>query len=356
MINRTNWKLVNKYLEYRREVDQVSESTLRLEETWLRHLLEWADDVLFREAPKIRPTFPEYVLAARIDGGGSQLSKIYMRKVVGAAKRFLRWLTVHRAGYKTITPAWLDTLKPVKMAEQPREHKAVTFEEVLRIARAPVQTSRDRRIRAAAVLWFLSGIRISAFVTLPLSAVELGELRIKQWPKMGVHTKFGKHATTYLLDIPELLEVVSSWDREVRRILPEDGLWFAPFSSDTGEINPTIVEVGRHRHQRARKDLMSWCQRVGIPYYSPHKFRHGHAVYALKRAKDIQALKAVSQNLMHSNISITDGVYGVLSDGDVREQIVTLGQRVNAGEVGNLEEIIPILEVLLANLKEKKRY
>ncbi|MBT7988631.1 MAG: hypothetical protein HN769_01975 [Anaerolineae bacterium] len=58
----------------------------------------------------------------------------------------------------------------------------------------------------------------------------------------------------------------------------------------------------------------------------PHKFRHGFAVYALKLAKDIAALKAVSQNLMHSSISITDGVYGVLSDQDTKEQIASLGQ------------------------------
>jgi hypothetical protein len=45
----------------------------------------------------------------------------------------------------------------------------------------------------------------------------------------------------------------------------------------------------------------------------------------LKLAKVIAALKAVSQNLMHSNISITDGVYGILSDTDVKGQISALG-------------------------------
>ena len=37
------------------------------------------------------------------------------------------------------------------------------------------------------------------------------------------------------------------------------------------------------------------------------------AVYALKKVKDVPALKAVSQNLIHSNLSITDGVYGIFS-------------------------------------------
>jgi len=47
MINRTNWKQIIAYLRYRKEVDQISNNSLRLEETWLRHLLEWADDVPF---------------------------------------------------------------------------------------------------------------------------------------------------------------------------------------------------------------------------------------------------------------------------------------------------------------------
>ncbi len=37
-------------------------------------------------------------------------------------------------------------------------------------------------------------------------------------------------------------------------------------------------------------------------------------MYALKMTKDVSALKAVSQNLMHENLSTTDGVYWVLSE------------------------------------------
>ncbi len=51
--------------------------------------------------------------------------------------------------------------------------------------------------------------------------------------------------------------------------------------------------------------------------------------------KDVPALKAVSQNLMHKNLSVTNGVYGILSDLDVREQIAALGKQVE-----NKEELI----------------
>jgi hypothetical protein len=64
---------------------------------------------------------------------------------------------------------------------------------------------------------------------------------------------------------------------------------------------------------------------VNLPYHSPHKFRHGHAVYGIKHAKDIGDLKALSQNLMHDSLQVTDKIYGILSFLDVKERITRLG-------------------------------
>ena len=351
MINRANWKAVKVYLKYRLEVDHLSRSSMHLEENWLRHLLEWANEKLFSQAPIIRPTLPEYILTARLDGKGQKLSPAYTKKVIRASFRFFSWLKTHQRGYKNITVGWIDTLKPPRMTIEYKEHEAVTLEEIRAIARAPVHTLRDRRIRAAAVFWFLSGIRIGAFVSLPLAAVDLDNLALQQWPKLGVRTKFNKHATTYLLNIPDLLFVIRDWDREVRQICGNDGLWFAPFSPETGEIIPGANQVGDQRHTRARKDLSDWLKKVELPYHSPHKFRHGHAVYALKLAKDVPALKAVSQNLMHSNLSITDGVYGILSDIDVKGQIASLGQKIVSGQTGSNEELISLMKQILAKME-----
>lgn len=330
MINRTNWKLIKEYLKYRREVDHISTSSQRLEESRLRHLLEWAKDLTFDKVIKICPTFPEYVLSARMDGGEGLLSPVYVQKVIRSVYRFLKWLKIQRRGYSIISQAYLDTLKPPRMSIEEKEHEVVTLEEIMNIAKAPVNMIGERRIRASAVFWFLSGIRVGAFVSLPLLAVDLYNLEVKQWPKLGVRTKFKKHATTYLLNIPDLLEVVREWDKEVREISGNDGLWFAQVSPETGLIIPGATRAGEYRASIAARDLKLWLTKVGLPLHSPHKFRHGNAVYALKLAKDIATLKAVSQNLMHSNISITDGVYGILSDTDVREEIGRLGKRINS--------------------------
>ena len=74
MIHWGNWRLFKKYLRYRSEVDQVSDKTLRNEETWITHVLVWADDRPFQAAEKIRPSFPQYLLSKSSQTNGAQLS------------------------------------------------------------------------------------------------------------------------------------------------------------------------------------------------------------------------------------------------------------------------------------------
>jgi site-specific recombinase XerC len=326
MINRNNWKSVKDYLDYRDKVDQVSVGTLELDASLLRHLLEWADETSFREAPTIQPRLTDYLEQARLDGRDKPLSKAYATKIVGAAKRFFKWLRANRRGYSAITPTWLASLKPPRTSTEQQHFKAVTFEEIKHMAQAPAVELWEQRIRAAAIFMFLSGIRVSAFASLPLSAVDLKSRTVKQWPSLGVRTKFSKRATTYLLDIPALNGVIEEWDRLVRSELPEDGFWFAPFNTLEGGFDKEVNSIGRYRHVRVRKDLQRWLDNVNLPYRAPHQFRHGHAVYALKQAQDVADLKAVSMNLMHSNLSITDGVYGIMSQQDISKRIQGLGK------------------------------
>ena len=63
---------------------------------------------------------------------------------------------------------------------------------------------------------------------------------------------------------------------------------------------------------------------AGLPYKSPHKFRHGHAVYALQHAKTMADYKAVSMNLMHEDIRVTDGIYAPLAGNEVQHRIAGL--------------------------------
>jgi integrase len=321
MINKKNWKLTKLFLADRFHVDQISPTSLKVEETYIRYLLEWADSTSFSKAPTIVPTFPEYMRTARLGQNTEPLSSTHVKKILAAARRFFIWLYEHGKEYRSLKLAWINKLKAKRLSDVPQTKEYVTYEEILEIAQAPAENVMERRIRAAAVFMYLSGIRIGAFVTLPIKAVDIENRFVYQYPSMGVHTKNNKSAKTILYPIPELIEVVRAWDQEIKKVLPEDGFWFTPLSPDTGEINPNCREPNDNRVTLARKNLTDWMKKVGLPYHSPHKFRHGHVHYGQAHSKTQEDYKAVSQNVMHSTTGITDQFYSNMDDGVKKSRI-----------------------------------
>jgi hypothetical protein len=73
----------------------------------------------------------------------------------------------------------------------------------------------------------------------------------------------------------------------------------------------------------------------------------------LKRADNIGQLKAISQNLMHANISITDGIYGGLSDSDINEQITSLTEEKLPDDNESLKELLKLTLERITELEKK---
>lgn len=76
---------------------------------------------------------------------------------------------------------------------------------------------------------------------------------------------------------------------------------------------------------------------AGVSHKSPHKYRHGHAVYALLRAKTMADYKAISQNLMHGNIKVTDSIYAWLNGDEIKQRIADLGHSNSSMSVADNE-------------------
>lgn len=354
MINRENYQLTQRYLAYLAEVEQLQGKTLANKRVHLRHLLEWADAHSFAQAPDVRPTLPRYLLSARDDGADKPLSRDHMAKICGTTRKFFAWLRLLAPGrFKDLTPAWIATLAPVRRPgdDAPAERDIYTLADVRALLAAPAEKLTHRRTRAGVAMLFLSGMRIGAFVTLRIECVDLAQRVIKQWPALGVHTKGGKTATTYLLDIPDLLAVVQEWDSYVRQVSPASGLWYPALLRDGVAIDVTATS---HPNRRAQFDLelRDLCQRAGVPYRSPHKLRHGHAVYALQQAQTLADYKAISQNLMHASLQTTDAVYAVLTPDDVAARIKGLGAARGPADANPLMNDA-VLELLAARLSEK---
>jgi integrase len=327
VIHRKNYLLVRRYLQDLGEVYQLSGSSLGRYRFYLRHLMLWAGETPFQQAAKLRPTFPIYVNNLPGRNGNMPLASVTQKKIIEVGKRFFTWgKQNYPKEFGSLTTAWLESLRSPRVRDTNDEHEYVSLEEIKQLVAIPhdeddIALLRDK---AAAAMLFLSGARASAFTTLPVSAVDLPARTLHQWPELGVATKNGKRATTYLLPIPELLSVAQIWDDVVRSNLPPAAPWYAPISSRWGCQSLADAEPGKNRHQALDKRLHRLFTLAGLTYKSAHKFRHGHAVYGLLKAQTMADYKAVSMNLMHNDIKITDSIYAPILSEEVKERIAKL--------------------------------
>lgn len=329
MINRLNYLKVKQFLKYLEEVQQVSKLSLERYGFYLRHLLLWADEQSLGESPVIRPTLQAYAANAPGKNGESTLAYESQKKIIEISKRFFIWAkATYPREFTKVTLSWIETLRPPRTPQVGGDPIYVSEEEILQLLAVPVKKTdlcllRDR---AAAARLYLTGERISAFTTSPIKAFNLQERSLHQWPELGVHTKFGKKATTFLLPIPQLIDIVSEWDELVRENLPDHFPWYAPIDQHWGEQAFSQDPPGKNRHQALEKRLKKLFSLAGVPYKSAHKFRHGHAVFGLLHSQTMADFKAISVNLMHDSVTVTDTIYAQIMESEVKNRIQGLAK------------------------------
>lgn len=331
MVNRANYRLVQDFLDHLRQVLQIGPVSAERYRSYLRHLLLWADAADFAQAHLLRPTLPDYLAALAAAAGAAPRAAATQKKIVQNARRLFTWakMTFPRP-FRELPMAWIEALRPPRTAAEPHgEHVFVTLDEVRQLAAVPNPHADPALLRdqAAAALLYVSGMRVGALATLPLAALDLPARTVKQWPSLGVLTKNRKSATTYLLDLPELLAVVERWDRLVRAQLPPEAMWYTPIIVRWASTSLSPGAPGTGRPIAIAKRLRRQFKLAGLPPRSPHKFRHGHAVWALQHAPTMADYKAVSMNLMHEDVQVTDGIYAPLLGSEVRDRIGRLSDR-----------------------------
>lgn len=337
MIDRENYHLVYRHLAYRKNVMQNDPGTIATYWQSLKHLMQWAGARNFQNAPKIIPSFPEYLLTARNDGNEKTLTPKYMGKVLSHARALFDWARLYERGFSGISEAWINTLQVRRSAgtqSRLQERHYWKLDDVLKIAHMKPESLRERRDIAATCFLFMSGMRIGALVTLPVECVDLERMRIEQLPEKGVHTKNSKAAVTFLVNMhDDLFKIVEEWDSFVRREGSPN--WYAAIS--LGDVSKKTLTTEKFSGA-TRKDyqgrtyafsqgLQLLCEKAGIVYKSPHKLRHGFGVFGVRHAQNIGQMKAISQNLMHANLGITDGIYGRLAEDDLSEILSDFGRQ-----------------------------
>jgi site-specific recombinase XerC len=343
MINRNNKKLVDEYLAFRSTRHKLNHKSIRLEKSVSVHYLTWSAENDFSQAPRLEPNFMDYV--ERLE-----CSAHYKRKLISSAKIFFEWLSIHKRGFHSITPAWLRLFRFKMYPEEFDDQDTISEEEVAVISKFPAETLLEKRVRAGACFLYISGMRVSAFTTMPIKAVDLQNLDVRQSPGLGMITKNKKAATTYLLDIEKVMRVVREWDDFVRATLPSDGYWFAPLSPKTGEIDPNPAKANENRSNLFRKNLHEWLKKNQSGYHSPHDFRRGHANFLFDRAQDLGDLDAARENLMHDHLTTTE-MYARKRKAQVKSRIHTMSsQRIAILGHQDLNEKITRIESQLIEL------
>lgn len=338
MINRENYQLVNQFLDYREHTLQNDKKTISTYWQSLKHMLQWADNRSFKDAEKIRPIFPEYLLTARNKNSnknipeGKPLTPKYLVKALSHARAFFEWVRLYARGYSGISEAWIQTLQPRRSAGvQTRLQKRDYWrlEDIRKIIALQPECLREERDIAALVFLFLSAMRIGAFVTLPAACVDIARRRVMQLPEMGVQTKNHKAEITYLLPIHDLLAVVEKWDAKIKA-LPGEYNWYPALNWDgvPGKELKAGLLKGQYtgRAEAFDQGMKMLCERAGVSYKSPHKIRHGFGVYGVKNAKNMGQMKAISQTMMHANLGITDGIYGKLAEDELANILASIGE------------------------------
>lgn len=336
MINRENYLLVKRYLAELAEEGKNPKSLERYRFS-LRHLLIWADETHLSKANTIRPGLILYVANLRGRRGEEHLAPESKKKIIENAVRFFRWAKEDEKTcrvFNSLPGSWLRKLKAPRMEDTTEEKVFVALDEAITLATYPIDKSNLTlwRMQASIAFLFLSGMRIKAFTTLPIKAVDLTNNEIRQWPALGVKTKNGKRATTHLLPIPELLNVVKEWDAYVREHYPDNFPWFTPLKADWGKHQINLQQddagnpaLGENRPTNFNKRMKALYDLVGLLFKSAHKYRNGHAVWGLMHSRDMADYKALSVNLMHDDIETTDGIYVEMVSSERKSRIERLG-------------------------------
>ncbi len=331
LIERRNYELVTEYLNSLVEDAQIAQVTVARYSFYLRHLLFWASEIPFTKASTIRPTLMAY-LDRPLSPESKVLASETRKKIVELARKFFEWAKMnHPTEFKPLPPAWIQKLKLLRKHSSHTETEPlfVALDEAISLATTPSMDGdlAHWRDRAMAARLILTGERANAAVTSPILAIDFDRLTLKQWPELGVKTKNSKRATTFLLPITELIEVARSWDEYVRKRLPLTTPWYAPIDNQWGEQKLSEADPGKNRSVGINKRLRILFEKAGLPYKSAHKFRHGHAAYGLLHCQTMADYKAVSLNLMHESLEITDRIYVHLRLDDMRNRISKLADQ-----------------------------
>jgi site-specific recombinase XerD len=322
-VNIKNEQIKRKYFKYLRDAEGFSESTVDSFNKAILVFEEFTKYEDFRKKfnPDKMSDFKEWIKKREFKD--KVISLVTFHAYIRNLRKFFIWLR-EQPGYKSNIR--LDVIGYLKlknneerMATQKVPIAYPDLEYVIKLTGSIVcQTEINKRDRALIAFTFLTGMRDSAIVSLPLKCVDLNKLEIHQNPMQGVKTKFSKYIESIIFKFDEkLVQYVKDWVK----LLDDKGFkgnnpLFPRSKTNQDMINISFdkaVEVEPAFWSSAgtmRGIFKKRTEYAGLKYYPPHSYRHSTKALAFKRCKNGEELHAVSQNFGHENLATTFGSYG----------------------------------------------
>lgn len=261
---------------------------------------------------------------------GKPLGKSTARSIMATMREFTLWLS-QQNGFKSRVRAADAEYFNLSRRDEAEARAAATrpAPSVQQAKRAfemlPATTPREMRDKALFALLCLTGIRISALISLRIKHVDLDDKSVAQNPR-EVATKFGK-SMLFAKGFPEAEVVLRDWlaylaDEALYG--PDDPLF--PATSITPNANSGFKASGFERRpwkstEPARKIVNGTFSAANLPTFGPHAFRHMLARHAAKNCSSVAEIVASSQNLGHADVLTTLRNYGQIDRNRMRALI-----------------------------------
>lgn len=358
--NPENERIKRRYLEWEKEANGKSESTLTNIQNYLYSYEEYTNFKSFKLFNKKDAIgFKRHLSQKRSKQPDGLVSKTYLMHAVKGLNSFFKWLSA-QSGYKSKID--LDEVayfklqeKDIQAARAPKTVRFPTLEQIEYVAKnMPCDTEIQKRDRALIAFFALSGGRITAIASLKLKHVFLDDGRIEQHPK-EVKTKGSKKINTYFFPVGDFLRhIFVEWVYFLRRekLFGNDDPLF-PSTKLSLDDNDQFSrhELGRTPWKSTtslRVIVKEAFNGAGIDYYNPHSFRNTIVQLGYQFCKTPEEFKAWSQNLGHSSLLTTFTSYGSIDEYNQGQIIKRLTMNSGHNKVVTQEDIVRAVKEALS--------
>ncbi|MBO9451067.1 tyrosine-type recombinase/integrase [Tropicibacter sp. R16_0] len=327
-----NERLKRRYLEYRKYARQLSDKSLDKELAALERFDVWNGRKDFAKFHiEWAMGFRDHLERAKTTVG-QPLSKSTARAIMTTLREFTLWLSQQDGFRSRVRASDAEYFNLSRRDEaEARAAPARPAPSIKQAKRAlgmmPETTPREMRDKALFGLLCLTGIRISALISLRVKHIDLEDKSVAQNSR-EVATKFGKSMHTFFSkSFPEAEAALGAWLAHLEDEAlygPDDPLF--PATAIAPQANMGFRTEGFSRRpwkctEPARKIVNGAFIAVNLPTFGPHAFRHMLARHAAKNCTSVAEMVATSQNLGHTDVLTTLRSYGQIDRERMRKLI-----------------------------------